>query len=154
MQQRHITRPAMVGAFAVAVVLAAMGGSAAGQDEMAGMDQAGMATSTEEGGMMAMHNAMHAKMEAMDQELDALVVDMNSADPSQKVDAVAAVVAELVGQRKVMHEMTMKMGSHMMEHMRSGMAEGMMGDCPMMRGKSSADEQAEEGDHSAHHPED
>ena len=155
MKQTHIKRLAMVSAFAAVIVLAAMSVSATDQDAMPDTKQhPGMTMPMEKDGMMAMHEAMQAKMQALDQKLDALVLDMNSAG------AVAAVVAELVGQRKAMHGMMMKMGpkmmGHMMEHMGSGMTEGMkqsMGECPMMKQMSSADEQAAAEDHSAHHPE-
>lgn len=165
MRQKHIPRLGIVTAFAVAIVLAATTGGFAGeQDEKPGMPHAGMAKPMMDEGMMAMHQKMHAKMQAMDQKLDALVAEMVSAGGRQKADAVAAVVAELVSQRKAMHGMMMEMQprmmGHMMEHMRSGMMSGMMegmqqsmADCPMMKQMTATEGQAEEEDHSAHHPE-
>jgi hypothetical protein len=91
--------------------------------------------------MMAQHKEMMAKMEAMDSRLDDLVTKMNAAKGSRKADAVAAVVNELVAQRKQMREHMMamqpQMMKHMMEHMHAGMKKGMMesmSDCPMMKG--------------------
>ena len=90
--------------------------------------------------MMAHHKEMMAKMEAMDARLDELVKKMNAATGSKKTDAVAAVINELVAQRKQMHEQMMamlpEMMKHMMAHMRMGMMKGMddsMAKCPMMK---------------------
>jgi hypothetical protein len=90
--------------------------------------------------MMAHHKEMMAKMEAMDARLDELVKKMNAATGSKKPDAVAAVVNELVAQRKQMREQMMamrpEMMKHMMAHMRMGMMRGMedsMAQCPMMK---------------------
>jgi hypothetical protein len=46
-----------------------------------------------------------------DAELDQLVAEMNSASSDKKLDAVAAVVAKLVEQRKASHEQMTKMMS-------------------------------------------
>ena len=90
--------------------------------------------------MMAHHKEMMATMETMDARLDELVKKMNAATRSRKADAVAAVVNELVAQRKQMREHMMamqpKMMKHMMEHMQTGMMKGMadsMSGCPMMK---------------------
>ncbi len=104
--------------------------------------------------MMARHKEMMAKMEAMDSRLDDLVEKMNAAKGSKKADAVAAVVNELVAQRKQMREHMMamqpEMMKHMMEHMLMGMMKGMedsMAKCPMMKSMAPA------GDaHSEKHP--
>jgi hypothetical protein len=53
--------------------------------------------------MTKMHEQMMAQMQAGDARLDALVKDMNAAKGEAKVDAVAAVVTELVTQQKAMH---------------------------------------------------
>jgi hypothetical protein len=103
------------------------------------MDKPGMMGEgkMDESSMMAMHKEMMAKMEAMDSKLDDLVKKMNTTKGNSKVDATAAVVNELVAQRKQMreHMMTMQpmMMKHMMEHMHAGMMKGMM-ECPMMKG--------------------
>ena len=83
--------------------------------------------------MMAHHKEMMAKMEAMDARLDGLVKTMNAATGSKKTNAVAAVINELVAQRKQLRDEMMK---HMMAHMGMGMMKGMedsMAQCPMMK---------------------
>jgi hypothetical protein len=86
--------------------------------------------------MMAAHQKMMEDMKAMDARLDSLVQTMNGATGPAKVDATAAVVTELVSQRKTMRErmegMQSGMMSHMMQHMQAGGAQGMM-QCPMMK---------------------
>lgn len=66
---------------------------AAGQREMAEHKQ-----------KMAEQKVMMAKMAAADQTLTDLVAKMNAAKGEEKVAAVAAVLNELVAQRKQMHE--------------------------------------------------
>ena len=95
--------------------------------------------------MMAHHKEMMAKMEAMDSRLDDLVKKMNAAKGSKKADSVAAVVNELVAQRKQMREQMMamqpEMMKHMMKHMKMGMMKGMedsMAECPMMKSMARA----------------
>lgn len=115
--------------------------------------------------MMAERQQMMADMKAMDQKVDDLVAKMNAARGGEKVDTIAAVVNELVAQRKQMRgrmtAMQDRMMGHMMGHMTS-MQGGMMGmmshgqageapsmaNCPMMKGLA----QEAPGDHSAHHP--
>ena len=104
--------------------------------------------------MMAHHKEMMAKMEAMDARLDELVKKMNAATGSKKSDAVAAVINELVVQRKQMREHIMAMApemmKHMMEHLRMGVMKGMkdsMSECPMMKDMAPAKDS-----HSDHHP--
>jgi hypothetical protein len=75
--------------------------------------------------MMKMHERMMAEMKANDAALDALVVQMNAATAPAKVDAVAAVLNELVRQQKAMRQ-------HM-EHMHGMMGHCMMGGRGMMR---------------------
>lgn len=95
--------------------------------------------------MMDHHKEMMAKMEAMDARLDELVKKMNAATGSKKTDAAAAVINELVAQRRQMrdHMMAMQpeMMKHMMAHMRMGMMKGMedsMSKCPMMKDMAPA----------------
>ncbi len=97
--------------------------------------------------MMAHHKEMMAKMEAADARLDELVKTMNAATGSKKTDAMAAVINELVAQRKQMRKdmmaMQPEMMKHMMAHMEAGMAKGMeesMAKCPMMKGMAPAKE--------------
>jgi hypothetical protein len=64
--------------------------------------------------MMKMHEQMMAEMQAGDAKLDALVKDMNDAKGDAKVNAVAAVVNELVRQHKAMHGRMGQMHQQMM----------------------------------------
>jgi predicted component of type VI protein secretion system len=103
--------------------------------------------------MMSHHTEMMAKMEAMNARLDDLVKKMNAATGSKKTDAVAAVINELVAQRKQMQAQMMamqpEMMKHMMGHLRMGMMKGMddaMSKCPMMKGMAPAKDE-----HSDHH---
>ena len=84
---------------------------------------------------MAEHEKMVAEMKAADQRLDELVAKMNSASGQAKVDATAAAVTEIVGQRKTMRDRMMRMHQgttrHMMEHMQAGPQSMAM--CPMMK---------------------
>ncbi|MEO8198701.1 MAG: hypothetical protein ABI689_18455 [Thermoanaerobaculia bacterium] len=93
--------------------------------------------------MKAKKQAMDAKLSAMDASLDKLVATMNAAATDKAPDAMekpmAAVLNELVTQRKAMHsmmsEMQPEMMAHMMKHMdmhgEGGGMKGMSG-CPMM----------------------
>jgi len=85
--------------------------------------------------MMAGHEKMMAEMKAADQRLDDLAGKMNAASGMAKADATAAVVNEMVTQRRTMRDGMMKMQSgmmaHMMEHMQAGMDSMAM--CPMMK---------------------
>jgi hypothetical protein len=64
--------------------------------------------------MMKMHEQMMAEMKAGNAKLDALVRDMNAASGGAKINAVAAVVNELVQQHKAMHEHIGQMHQQMM----------------------------------------
>lgn len=64
--------------------------------------------------MRAMHEEMSAEMKAMDERLDKLVIDMNTATtPEKKLEAAIAVINEMVAQHKKMHE---KGARHWEEH--------------------------------------
>jgi len=83
-------------------------------------------------GMMAMHQQMAEKLQAMDQKLDGLVATMNKARGRAKTDAMAAVINELVAQRQEMRKMVSDfhpmMGRGMYRHgmgMGQGMGSGM-----------------------------
>jgi hypothetical protein len=67
--------------------------------------------------MMKMHEQMMADMKAADGRLDALVKDMSAAKGDAKVNAVAAVVTELVQQQKSMHAHMGEMHQMMMSGM-------------------------------------
>ena len=157
-------------AFAVTAIALLLGGVAVVQAQT-GANQPQrpmMVDETQAASMMAERQKMMANMRAMDQKLNDLVAKMNTARGNDKVEAIATVVKELVAQRTQMREqmatMQTRMMDHMMEHMMS-MQGGMMGmmnnrgqagamqpmsNCPMMKELSK---EAEDADHSAHHPE-
>lgn len=88
--------------------------------------------------MMERHEEMRDRQQEMDAELDRLVETMQAARGDAKLEATAAVVAELVDQRKAMHRSMMGMCAGMMEHTSSHMdpAQGEqrgMKSCPMMK---------------------
>ena len=101
--------------------------------------------------MMAKKQEMQAKLQAMDATLDKLVADMNAAKDSKEPDALekpmAAVINELVVQRKASRAMRMEMQSEMMEHMTRHMAmhgaKGAM-ECPMMKKGTVPEPKSEE----------
>jgi hypothetical protein len=68
-------------------------------------------------GMMAKHQEMMAELESMDTELDSLIAAMNAATGDDKVNAMAAVLEELVGQRKAMREKMQQRNTRMMQGM-------------------------------------
>ena len=85
--------------------------------------------------MMADHEKMMTEMKAADTRLDDLVAKMNAAAGAEKAGATAAVVNEMVTQRRTMRDglMTMQHGAmgHMMEHTQAG--KDSMAMCPMMK---------------------
>ncbi len=84
--------------------------------------------------MMAERETMMADMKAADQRLDDLVARMNSASGTEKMAATAAVVSEMVTQRRAMREGMMKMQQGVMGHMMEHMAgKDSMAMCPMMK---------------------
>jgi hypothetical protein len=127
-----------------AVMISAMPGLA-GQVPQAS-PQAGTAKAKPQGGMaadmaakcqtmMADQEKMMAEIQAADQRLDDLVGKMNAAAGTDKAEATAAVVNEMVTQRRTMRDGMMKMQhemmAHMMEHMQAG--KDAMAMCPMMK---------------------
>ena len=101
--------------------------------------------------MMATHKEMQEKLQAMDATLDKLVAEMNAAKESKAVDALerpmAAVLNELVAQRKasraMMMEMQPQMMAHMAHHMQMHGAKGPM-ECPMMKTGEASSPKADE----------
>jgi hypothetical protein len=98
--------------------------------------------------MMAKKQAMEDKLQAMDATLDKLVATMNAAKPEVNMEpAMAAVINELVAQRKasraMMMEMQPAMMAHMMHHMHSQGAKGAM-ECPMMKTGTAPEPKEEE----------
>ena len=127
-----------------AVMISAMP-SPAGQVPQAS-PQAGTAKATPHAGMaadmvekcqamMADQEKMMADMKVADQRLDDLVGKMNAASGVDKAEATAAVVNEMVTQRRTMRDGMMKMQHGMMAHMMGHMQAGKdsMAMCPMMK---------------------
>ena len=105
------------------------------------------------------HQTMMTRMDSLDEQLQQKVAAMQKARGDKKVEAMQAVIEELVGQRQTMQHQMMEMMPQMMGHMAQhmGMMEGMegMGEmmkmCPMMQGMHGEKEKVAEEDHSAHH---
>ena len=101
--------------------------------------------------MMAKKQEMQDKLKAMDATLDKLVAEMNAAKGSKEVDALekpmAAVINELVVQRKALRSMMMEMQpammAHMIHHIHMHGTKGAM-ECPMMKAGSAPEPKAEE----------
>ena len=97
--------------------------------------------------MMAKKQEMQDKLQAMDATLDKLVAEMNAAKGSKEVDALekpmAAVINELVAQRKALRSMMMEMQPAMMHHMHMHGAKGAM-ECPMMKTGNAPEPKAAE----------
>lgn len=93
--------------------------------------------------MMTKKKEMKEHLAAMDATLAKLVTAMNAAANDKKADAmerpIAAVVTELVSQRKSEHVMAAEMDEAMMAHMMRHMQMGKdgMAHCPMMSGMKS-----------------
>jgi hypothetical protein len=72
-------------------------------------------------------------MKEMDAKLESMVAQMNASKGDKKIQAMAAVINEMVEQRREMHErmtgMMQNMMGHAMQHMQSSWAS-----CPMMDG--------------------
>lgn len=111
-------------------------------------DDAGLRAECE--AMIAKRKTMQDKLVAMDASLDKLVAEMNAAGVSKEPGAMekpmAAVLNELVSQRKALRSMMMEMQSPMMAHMAHHMqmhgAKGAM-ECPMMKMKDTQEPKAE-----------
>ena len=138
MRTKRIVTAMMAGCAAVVIsVVPGLAAQTPQQPQHAATDKAkpdaGMAAKDK--AMMAEREKMMADMKAADQRLDSLVAKMNSASGMEKMAATAAVVTEMVTQRRTMQEGMMKMQQgmmgHMMEHMQAG--PGSMAMCPMMK---------------------
>jgi hypothetical protein len=85
--------------------------------------------------MMAGREKMAADMKIADGRLADLAAKMNGAPDAEKANAIAAVINEMIAQRRAMQDgmMTMQHGmmAHMMEHMQAG--QDPMAMCPMMK---------------------
>ncbi len=101
--------------------------------------------------MAAHHDKMMADMKAADAKLDALVAKMNAAKGNTKVEAMAAVLNEMVAQRKMMRGQMQAMHEKMMGGgMMSGGKPGGMMDGGMM-GKPDAKSNAKTNNYAQHH---
>lgn len=80
---------------------------------------------------------MMSNSKDQDAELEKLVAEMSNAPADKKLDAIAAVLTQLVEQRKAMHEQ--------MQEMMSANEKDEMGMCRKMMGCG------QDGKHSAHH---
>ena len=137
MRIRHIVTAALVGGMAAAISaspgLAAQASPAQQPATQKASPPSDMAAKCQ--AMMADQEKMMTEMKGADQRLDDLVGKMNAASGSEKADATAAVVNELVNQRRTMRDGMMKMQhgmmAHMMEHMQAG--KDSMAMCPMMK---------------------
>jgi hypothetical protein len=107
--------------------------SAIAQQTKPGMMQGGMMSKCKD--MMAMHQQMQIKMKEMDQKLADLGQKMNQATGDQKIQAMEAVLNEMISQRNAMRDMMMSNHASMMEHMGEHMQKGAgpMMQCPMMK---------------------
>ncbi|HWR54258.1 MAG TPA: hypothetical protein VN428_24335 [Bryobacteraceae bacterium] len=104
-------------------------GGAGGQRQ--GMMQGAMADRCK--AMMAKHDQMMAEMKKMDATLDEKLQAMRSARGESKVEAMAAVITEMVEQRRQGRERMMEMQHSAMQHMSEHMAQGgVQMQCPMM----------------------
>ena len=128
-----LTSCAMIAMFAVPGLVAQTPQQHKQEATATAKPQSGMAAKCQ--AMMADHEKMMAAMKAADQRLDDLVATMNAASGAEKADATAAVVNEMVTQRRTMRDGMMKvqqgMMAHMMEHMQAG--KDSMSMCPMMK---------------------
>ena len=130
---------------ACAAVAMSAGSGAAGQMAQ-GTGQAATAKARPQAGMgadmnarcqamMADHETMMAELQAGADRLDALVSKMNAAPGTEKSAATAAVVNEMVAQRRTLRDGMMKMEhgqmGHMMAHMQAG--KDAVATCPMMK---------------------
>lgn len=86
--------------------------------------------------MMDEHENLKKIMKNMDDKLNKLVEEMNKASQNKKLEAVVAVINELVKQRRTLHERMMTMQPMMMNpttmHKQNNEKHSMM-NCPMMK---------------------
>lgn len=113
---------------------------------MLAAQQPGAATPDRQPGMASNQMSM-MMMDSLNHRLDSLVARMNQASGNQKVQAMAAVINELVAQRKAMQD-------RMHQMMERGGMTGMMTDSTSTRRNPpvTPDTAADTTDHAAHHP--
>lgn len=106
--------------YAQAMPMASPAGPTKPMPETSGMSAMGKCCNmTQMGGVM---QKMQADTKAMDEEMDGLVVTMNQATGTDKLDAMAAVITKMAQQRKIMDQ---KMAAMQKSMMGSGMMGGM-----------------------------
>ena len=117
---------ALVGLVGAGLAWAQISGSSMTRTTMGGSGMMG-----NQGAMMAEHGSMMQQAQELDSRLDGLVAAMNEAQGEKKIDAVAAVVDELVAERKALNHtmasMQPQMMSQMMQMMESMPRGGMHG---------------------------
>ena len=115
-------------------------------DKIAGITRSGSPEGCE--AMNKMCDEMASKQKADDVAIQRLIATMNQASGTPKVDAMAAVITELVKQRTEYRTHMMTMGSSMNDHMMQHIASSVPGDmsekikkgmdgCSMMHASSS-----------------
>ena len=109
--------------------------------------QPGAATPDRQSGMASGNQMSMMMMDSLNHRLDSLVARMNRASGNQKVQAMAAVINELVAQRKAMQD-------RMHQMMVRGDMMGMMNDSTSTgrRPPVSPDTATDTTNHAAHHP--
>ena len=113
----------------------------------AAAQQPGAPTPDRRSGMGGGNQMSMMMMDSLNHRLDSLVNRMNRSSGNQKVQAMAAVINELVAQRKAMQE-------RMHQMMERGGITGMMNDSTSTDRKPplSPDSPTDTTNHAAHHP--
>jgi hypothetical protein len=130
------TRYLVIPLIAAALPMAALIAQDSGQNETTQKDE-------QNSSMTDKDQMMCKSWSQQDTDLDKLVADMNSASSDKKLDAVAAVVAKLVEQRKAAHEQMTKM---MCADEKTG-----MNMCQMMAGMDMKGDGQNESGNQHHH---
>lgn len=114
---------------------------------MLAAQQPGAATPERQSRMANGNQMSMMMMDSLNHRLDSLVARMNQASGNQKVQAMAAVINELVAQRKAMQD-------RMHQMMERGGMPAMMSDSTSTRRSPpvSPDTATDTTDHAAHHP--
>lgn len=141
MTKKNLALAAVAATAFLAVLAMTAQAQQAEQPKMGGCNMMMMKGGGEGGGMdackamMAKHEKLMTDLKAMDQKLDDMVAAMNKESGSKKADAMAAVLTEMVKQRKAMRdamaEMQMADETHQRQHMCMAMMAS-MGGCSMM----------------------
>jgi hypothetical protein len=111
------TRPGWIGGLIVALALAAGAGTLAIAAQTRDQNTAQPPAAAGMHDAMKMHEQMMAAMHARDAKLDSLVKTMDGATGQAKIDAMAAILRELVQNDKDMHAQMGDMRERMMKGM-------------------------------------